>query len=87
MNAGAHHTPYGYSDHGSVRENGPQISDPQFTICVELIGQRGELFCRRHGDLLASKAIVYKHLEHRTVGVSGVEHADATPDELAAEAE
>lgn len=89
MNAVAHHAHYGYSNHGPVRENGSEISNPQLTMCVELIGQREELelFCRRHGDLLASKVIVYKHLEHWTVGVSGVEHADATPEELAAEAE
>jgi hypothetical protein len=44
--------------------------NPHLTMCVELIGPRGELedFCRRHGDLLANKVIVYKHLEHWSVG-------------------
>lgn len=87
MNAVAHHTHYGYSNHGPVRENGAEISDPHLTMCVELIGEREqlELFCRRHGDLLASKVIVYKHLEHWSIGPKGVTHSDATPDELAAD--
>ena len=50
-----HHTHYGYSNHGTIRENGFEISDPHLTMCVELIGQRGELerFLRLHdtGDL------------------------------------
>lgn len=72
MNAVAHHTHYGYSNHGPVRENGAEVADPHLTMCVELIGQREELerFCRRHGDLLTSKVIVYKHLEHWTVGLT-----------------
>ncbi len=89
MNAVAHHTHYGYSNHGPVRENGSEAADPHLTMCVELIGQRAELetFCRRHGDLLATKVIVYKHLEHWTIGPRGVDHADVTPEELVADAE
>ena len=89
MNAVAHHTHYGFSNHGPVRENGAEIADPQLAMCVELIGQRDELeqFCRRHGDLLASKVIVYKHLEHWSIGPAGVRHEDATAAELAADAE
>lgn len=89
MNAVAHNTHYGYSNHGPVRENGSEIADPHLTMCVELIGQRAELetFCRRHGDLLATKVIVYKHLEHWTIGPKGVSHADATPEELVADIE
>lgn len=88
MNAVAHHTHYGYSNHGQVRENGAEISDPHLTMCVELIGHRDELerFCRGHGDILASKVIVYKHLEHWSVGPRGIDHEDATPEELAADA-
>lgn len=89
MNAVVHHTHYGYSNHGPVRENGAEIADPNLTMCVELIGQREqlELFCRRHGDLLADKVIVYKHLEHWSVGPKGVSHEDATPAELATDGE
>lgn len=89
MNAVAHNTHYGYSNHGPVRENGSEVADPHLTMCVELIGQRDqlELFCRQHGDLLSDKVIVYKHLEHWSIGPAGVRHEDASPEELAAEAE
>ncbi|MEG8026304.1 DUF190 domain-containing protein [Sphingomonas aurantiaca] len=40
MNAVAHYTHYGYSNHGPVHENGAEIADPHLTMCVELIGQR-----------------------------------------------
>ena len=86
MNAVAHHTHYGFSNHGPVRENGAEIADPHLTMCVELIGQREQLetFCRQHGDMLASKVIVYKHLEHWSIGPAGVDREDATPTELLA---
>jgi H+/Cl- antiporter ClcA/PII-like signaling protein len=89
MNAVAHHTHYGFSNHGPVRENGAELSDPHLTMCVELIGQRAQLegFCRRHGDMLGDKVIVYKHLEHWSVGPAGVSHEDASVTELAAEPE
>lgn len=89
MNAVAHHTHHGYSNHGPVRENGAEVSDPHLTMCVELIGQRDqlELFCQRHGDLLASKVIVYKHLERWSIGPAGVMHEDASPEILASEAD
>lgn len=89
MNAVAHHTHHGYSNHGPVRENGAEIADPHLTMCVELIGQRDQLevFCRRHGDLLTSKVIVYKHLEHWSIGSAGMTHEDASPEMLASEAD
>lgn len=88
MNAVAHYMQHGYSNHGPVRENGAELSDPRLTMCVELIGQRHqlELFCRSHGDLLASKVIVYKHLEHWSIGPVGVIHEDASPTLLVSEA-
>ena len=89
MNAVAHHTHYGFSNHGPVMEAGVEISNPHLTMCVELIDHRDTLerFCAAHGDLLASKVIVYKHLEHWSIGPKGVAHEDATPQELAAEPE
>lgn len=87
MNAVAHHTHYGFSNHGQVMEHGAELSNPHLTMCVELIGQRGqlEMFCRRHGDLLADKVIVYKHLEHWSIGRAGLELEDASEAELHAE--
>lgn len=84
MNAIAHHTHYGYSNHGPMRENGSENADPYLTMCVELIGQRAELerFCEGHGDLLAGKVIVYKHLEHWSIGPARLAHKDATPHAL-----
>lgn len=69
INAVAQHTHYGFSNQGPIRENGAEISDPHLTICVELVGDRDQLdlFCRRHGDLLGDKVIVYKQLEHWSV--------------------
>lgn len=89
MNAVAHHTHYGFSNHGPVREQGVEISDPHLTMCVELIDQRDilERFCAGHGDLLASKVIVYKHLEHWSIGPKGVSHENASLAELAANAD
>ncbi|GFE76961.1 hypothetical protein GR702_16990 [Novosphingobium sp. FGD1] len=70
MNAVAHHTFYGFSNHGPVMENGAELSNPHLTMCVELIGRRRQLerFCERHCELLANKVIVYKHLEHWSIG-------------------
>lgn len=84
MNAIAHNTHYGYSNYGPVRENGSEIADPHLTMCVELIGQRVELerFCEGHGDLLAGKVIVYKHLEHWSIGAAGLRHEDVAPGTL-----
>ncbi len=69
INAVAQNTHYGFSNHEPIRENGSEIADPHLTICVELVGDRDQLdlFCRRHGDLLGDKVIVYKRLEHWTI--------------------
>ncbi|MCX7318942.1 MAG: DUF190 domain-containing protein [Hyphomicrobiales bacterium] len=66
MNAAAHHTHFGYSNRGKLEDEGFDISNPDLTICIELIATRDELerFCRTHGDLLRRKVIVYKHIEH-----------------------
>lgn len=86
LNAIAHPAQYGYTNNGPVREDGVEIADPQLTVCVEIIGPRVqlELFCQRHGYALADKVIVYKHLEHWSVGPAGIAHQDASPQELAA---
>ncbi len=69
INAVAQHTHYGFSNHGPIREHGSETADPHLTICVELVGERDQLdlFCRRNGDLLGDKVIVYKQLEHWSV--------------------
>ncbi|TCU11660.1 DUF190 domain-containing protein [Rhizobium laguerreae] len=66
MNAVAHHTHFGYSNSGKLQDEGFEISNPDLTMCVELIADRDELehFCRSHGALLKNKVIIYKHIEH-----------------------
>lgn len=84
INAVAHHTHYGYSKGGRVRAHDPEAGNPNLTMCVELIGQREqlELFCRKHGDLLRDKVIVYKHLEHWEIHDHDLEVHDASVKEL-----
>jgi PII-like signaling protein len=71
-NATAHHTHFGFSNHGPVQERTPEIGNPELTLCVELIGSRDKLetFCAEQGALLKGKVIVYKHLEQWQVGAS-----------------
>jgi PII-like signaling protein len=80
INAVAHHTYYGYSNHGRVEDHGSEIANPEMTVCVELIGHRIELehFCRQHGKLLHNKVIIYKHLEHWVVSEKGEDLIETT---------
>ncbi|MBN9459345.1 MAG: DUF190 domain-containing protein [Bosea sp.] len=80
MNAVAHHTTYGYSNHGRLEAQGVEMSNPELTMCVELIGQRTELemFCRRHGDLLKDKVIIFKHLEHWSISKADAHLVETT---------
>jgi PII-like signaling protein len=66
MNAVAHHTHFGYSNSGKLQDEGFEIPNPDLTMCVELIADRGQLeeFCRTHGSILTNKVIIYKHIEH-----------------------
>jgi PII-like signaling protein len=84
MNAVAHQTHYGYSKGGKVRSPDPETGSSHLAMCVELIGQREqlELFCRKHGDMLRDKVIVYKHLEHWEIHDHDLEAHDATIKEL-----
>ncbi len=74
LNAVAHSTHFGYSNGGRVADDGFEISNPDLTMCVELIGDRHELenFCRTHGGMLKGKVIIYKHIEHWDITGHGV---------------
>ncbi|HLN23493.1 MAG TPA: DUF190 domain-containing protein, partial [Patescibacteria group bacterium] len=80
MNAVAHHTHYGYSNHGRVEQDGAEITNPELTMCVELVGHRGELeeFCRKHGAQLAGKVIIFKHIEHWSIDKKGDDLVEET---------
>ncbi len=84
INAVAHHTHYGYSNGGKVHQQNIETENPDLTLCVELIGAREqlELFCRKHGDLLREKVIVYKHLEHWKIHDHDLDAHNATIQEL-----
>ena len=83
-NAVVHHTCYGYSNHGPVGETSPATDNPALTMCVELVGPQAQLetFCRQHGDLLADKVIVYKHIEHWEIHANAVARSGAAVTEL-----
>ncbi len=88
LNATAHHTYYGYSGEGRI-ESGRMSDMPNtaLNLCVELISPRKdlELFVRTHGELLKDKVLVYKHMEHWTVGAHGLRVSPSDVDELDAD--
>ncbi len=76
INAVAHHTHYGYSNHGRLEVEGPELANPELTMCVELIAPRDQLeaYCRKHGGALRGKVIIYKHLERWDIVEPGSRH-------------
>lgn len=84
LNAVAHSTHYGYSGTGDIQRNAsPEVANSQLMLCVELIAPTAqlELFCRRHGELLADKVVVHKTVEHWDIRPSRA--ADIVVDEQA----
>jgi H+/Cl- antiporter ClcA/PII-like signaling protein len=86
VNAVAHHTHYGFSNHGGIEHGNAEIGNPDLTLCVELIGSREQLesFCRHQGENLRNKVVVYKHIEHWHI--LGVEADAGLPEAVAATA-
>lgn len=85
LNAVAHHTHYGYSGNGKIQSNKLEMPNDRLSLCIELISRREHLekFCRKHGDLLQGKVIVYKHIEHWEIGLhKTIVAIDADPEEL-----
>ena len=80
-NAAAFMSHYGFSDHGKVRAHDAEMSNPNLTLCVEIIDHKAKLeeFCRNHGDLLKGKTVVYKHVEHWEIGPKALVEHDASP--------
>ncbi len=83
-NAAAFMTHFGFTGGGTVQALGAETANPDLTLCVELIDSKDRLeeFCRRHGELLKGKTIVYKNVEHWDVRAAGVVEEDASPDEV-----
>ncbi len=80
VNAVAHHTHYGFSNHGHVQAREVEGMNSELTMCVEMIGPKATLedFCRAHGDLLIDKVMVYKHLERWKLGMAAPGRAELT---------
>ena len=79
LNAVAHPTHYGYSGNGQIHSDNMELPNTNLNLSVELIGSRDqlELFCRKHGELMTGKVVVYKHMEQWEMipaMPSGVEH-------------
>ncbi len=66
LNAIAHHTHYGFTNHGQVQQYDAESANPGLTMCVELVAPRAELekFCDDQAERLKDKVIVYKHIEY-----------------------
>jgi PII-like signaling protein len=80
LNAAAHTIQYGFSGQGKLQGDDMEIANPDLNLCVELIGPRAQLeqFCRRHGELLRDKVVIYKHMEHWEISAHGL-RADQAP--------
>lgn len=88
LNAAVHHTYYGYSGDGRIQSGWTSdMPNTDLTLCVELISPRSdlELFVRTHGELLKDKVLVYKHMEHWTVGTRGITVTQSDVEELDAD--
>jgi H+/Cl- antiporter ClcA/PII-like signaling protein len=83
LNAIAHHTHYGYSGNGRIQSNNQELPNSNLNLCVELIAHREELerFCRKHGELMQGKVVVYKHMEHWDIGVDETLKVQDVPQE------
>lgn len=69
MNAIAYTGNHGFANKGHVQSRDPELVGSRLPMCVELLDHKNRLeeFCRKHGNLLKDKAIVYKHVEHWAV--------------------
>lgn len=83
-NAAAFTTHFGFTNGGKVQAEGSEMPNPNLTLCVELIDRKDalEAFCRRHGELLRGKTIVYKHVEHWEIRAGELVEKDSSPDEV-----
>jgi H+/Cl- antiporter ClcA/PII-like signaling protein len=83
-NAVAFHTHYGFSNNEAIQVEGAEIPNANLTLCVELIGHKDalETFCRKHGDLLKGKVVVYKHIEQWSIQPNHHLHKTEEPSDI-----
>lgn len=84
QNAAAYMTHYGFNQGGKVHVEGAETSNPNLTVCIELIDHKDvlEAFCKRHAVLLKGRTIVYKHVEHWSLEQRELIESDASPNEV-----
>ncbi|NHA02684.1 DUF190 domain-containing protein [Mucilaginibacter sp. HC2] len=65
MNASVFQTHHGYSMHGKISSTHVELPDQTLYLCIELIDEKQKLedYCRKHGELLKGKMIVYRPVE------------------------
>lgn len=83
LNAIAYNGHHGFANKGHVETRDPELGSGRLPMCVELVDHKDKLeeFCRKHGDLLKGKAIVYKHVEHWAIHAHKLVEEDVVTDE------
>lgn len=83
MNAIAYTGHHGFANKGHVQTRDPEVGNGQLPMCIELVDHKDKLeeFCRKHGELLKGKAMVYKHVEHWSVQAHKLTEEEVVSDE------
>lgn len=83
MNAIAYTGHHGFANKGQVQTRDPEMGNASLPMCIELVDHKDKLeeFCRKHGDLLKGKAIVYKHVEHWSIQAHKLTEEEVVTDE------
>ncbi len=83
MNAVAYVGHQGFFNNGPVAVRDPETGSGRLPLCVELVDHKDKLeeFCRKHGDLLKGKTIVYKHIEHWTIQAHTLKEEEVLTDD------
>ena len=83
MNAIAYTGQHGFTNRGHVETRDPESGSMRLPMCLELVDHKDKLeeFCRKHGDLLKGKVIVYKHVEHWSILAHKLVEEEVVSDE------
>jgi len=65
LSAAVYHTHSGFSIGDKIRTTHVELENNEQTLCIELIDEKEklEIFCKKHGNLLKDKMIVFKAVE------------------------
>lgn len=83
LNAIAYTGQHGFTNQGHIQTRDPELGGGRLPMCVELVDHKDKLeeFCRKHGDLLKGRVIVYKHVEHWSVQARKLTEEEVIADE------